>query len=104
MFYQVFSSPQLKRCAIVTYNNGIHHFPHELPNDLRISILENYEILEKSQNFIEGESSGHSSCQNENFVHSKKKKVSKQKINFSHSPLFHMKTKICLKYFVNDCS
>ena len=27
----------------------------------------------------------------------------KQKLNFSHSVLFHMKTRVCLKYFVNDC-
>ena len=27
----------------------------------------------------------------------------KQNLNFSHSTLFHMKTKVSLKYFVNDC-
>ena len=27
----------------------------------------------------------------------------KQKLNFSRSALFHMKTRVCLKYFVNDC-
>ena len=24
-------------------------------------------------------------------------------LNFSSSVLFHMKTRVCLKYFVNDC-
>ena len=23
--------------------------------------------------------------------------------NFPHSALFHMKSRVCLKYFVNDC-
>ena len=27
----------------------------------------------------------------------------KVKLNFSSSALFHMKTRVCLKYFVNDC-
>ena len=27
----------------------------------------------------------------------------KQKLNFSHTTLFYMQSKICLKYFVNDC-
>ena len=28
----------------------------------------------------------------------------KQKLNFSHSALFYIKTRVCLKYFVNDCN
>ena len=28
----------------------------------------------------------------------------KQKLNFSHCALFHMKTRVSLKYFMNDCS
>ena len=36
MFYQIFLSPQVKRCAINTYNHGIYGLPHELPNDLRL--------------------------------------------------------------------
>ena len=27
----------------------------------------------------------------------------KQKLNFSHSVLFHMKSRVCLKFFANDC-
>ena len=41
MFYQIFFSPQVKRCAIITYKHGIYELPHELPNDLRLRILEN---------------------------------------------------------------
>ena len=40
MFYQIFLSPQLKRWAIVTYEQGIYELSHELPNDVRLRILE----------------------------------------------------------------
>ena len=39
MFYQIFLSPQVKRWAIIKYKHGIYELPHELPNDLRLSIL-----------------------------------------------------------------
>ena len=39
MFYQIFLSPQVKRCAIITYKHGIYKLPHELPNDLRLKDL-----------------------------------------------------------------
>ena len=35
MFYQIFFSPQVKRCVIVTYKNVIY----ELPNDFRIKLF-----------------------------------------------------------------
>ena len=41
MFYQIFLSPQVQQCAIITYKHGIYKFPHELPNDLRLRILGN---------------------------------------------------------------
>ena len=31
------------------------------------------------------------------------KSLEKQEVNFSRSTLFHMKTRVGLKYFVNDC-
>ena len=36
MFYQLFFSPQVKRCAIITYKHGIYVLRHELPNDVRL--------------------------------------------------------------------
>ena len=39
MFYQIFLSPQVKWCAIITSKHGIYEFPHELPNDLRLRVL-----------------------------------------------------------------
>ena len=33
MFYQIFFSPQVKRCAIITNKHGIYELPQELPNE-----------------------------------------------------------------------
>ena len=41
MFYQIFLSPQVKRCAIITYKHDIYELPDKLPNDLRLKTLEN---------------------------------------------------------------
>ena len=35
MFYQIFLSPEVKRCAIITYKHGIYKLPHKLTNYLR---------------------------------------------------------------------
>ena len=53
MLYQIFLSPQVKRCAIITYKHSIYELPHELPNDIRVRMLGNEEILGKPENFIE---------------------------------------------------
>ena len=34
MFYQIFLSAQVRRCAIITYKHGIEEFLHELPRYL----------------------------------------------------------------------
>ena len=41
MFYQIFLSLQVERCAIVSYKHGIYEFPHALLNNLRLKILGN---------------------------------------------------------------
>ena len=41
MFYQIFLLSQVKLCAIITYKHGKYELPHELRNNLRLSILEN---------------------------------------------------------------
>ena len=48
MFYQTFLSPQVKRSMIISNEHG----KYELPNGLRLTILENYEKSLKTQNFI----------------------------------------------------
>ena len=53
MFYQIFLSPQLKRCVIFTYEDGIYEWPYEFPNDLRLWILGNEEISGMFLNFVE---------------------------------------------------
>ena len=53
MFYQIFLSPQVKRFTINTYNDGIYKLSHELPTELRLSIIENWAILGKCVNSIE---------------------------------------------------
>ena len=30
MFFQIFHSPQVKRCAIITYKHGIRIYKHDL--------------------------------------------------------------------------
>ena len=46
--FQIFFSPQVKGCVVITYKHGIYYLPHELSNDLRLRILGNSKILEKS--------------------------------------------------------
>ena len=43
MFYQIFLSPQVKRCAIITYKHGVYELPYKLPNDLT---LKTYELMD----------------------------------------------------------
>ena len=65
MCYQIFLSPQVKRCAIITDEHVIHELSQALPKDLRLTILGNREISGKCLNFIEQKFSTQSSCQNE---------------------------------------
>ena len=53
MFDQIFLSPQIKGSVIISNKHGTYEFIHELPNDLSLRILRNYEVSIKSQNFIE---------------------------------------------------
>ena len=73
MFCQIFLSPQVKRCAIITYKHGMYEMPYELLNDLRLSILGNSEIQGTYLIFMEIEFSTQSSCQKQHFVNPSKK-------------------------------
>ena len=53
MVEQIFLSPQVKRSMINSNKYGIYELPHALTNNLRLRMLGNKEISEKSQNFIE---------------------------------------------------
>ena len=53
MFYQIFLSPQVKRCPINTYKYGIYELPNELPNDLNnLRKLGNIKKLSKLHRMI----------------------------------------------------
>ena len=52
MFYQIFLSPQAKRCAIITYKHGMYKLLHGLPNDLRLRKLGNIRKLSKLHRMI----------------------------------------------------
>ena len=45
--------PQVKRYLISSITNYVNELPHVLPNDLRLRILENQEILEKCQILVQ---------------------------------------------------
>ena len=61
MFYQVFLSPEVKKCAVISNKHGIYELPHEFPDDLRLRILGNNERSGKCPNFKELYPSAHSS-------------------------------------------
>ena len=43
MFYQIFLLPQVKRSAIISHKQGVYELPHELTNDLGLTIVGNKE-------------------------------------------------------------
>ena len=103
IFYQLFFSQQVKQCVIITYFYGIYELPHKLRNDLRLRILGNQVISGNCLNCIEWEPSVQSPDQNKCFCYNQKKTLEKQKLNFSRCALFHMKTRVSLRYFVSYC-
>ena len=54
MFYQIFLSPQVKRCTIITYKHGMYGLPHKLPKTTYddLSKLGNIRKLSKPQRMI----------------------------------------------------
>ena len=53
MFYQIFLSQKVKKCEIINYKEDIFELSHELPNNIRPTILGNYYIPGKCANFKE---------------------------------------------------
>ena len=64
MFDKILVSPQVKRIVIINNEHGIFELPHELPHDLGLRILGNYEISRRYQLFIELLSGAQSCSQN----------------------------------------
>ena len=72
MFYQIFLSPQVKGCTIISNKHGIYKLPHELANESRLKMSGNQKMSGKSQNFIELQPGAQFSSQNERFVNTSK--------------------------------
>ena len=68
-----------------------------LPNNVRLRILENYEIPGKYQNPIEWHSAPSPPHPPPPETEIPPKAIEKQKLNFSRRALFHMKIRISLK-------
>ena len=99
----IFTSSQATRSEIISFNNGICELPHELPQDLRLRNWGYYEIVGKCLNFKEWLPGAQSSCQNKTFVSINKKVLKKKQLNFSRVVLFHIETKVSLRYFITAC-
>ena len=61
---------QVKRYLMSSITNLVHELPHEFPNDLRLRILGNWEILEKCQIWVQTQPSAQSSFQKLKFDNS----------------------------------
>ena len=72
IFHQSFFSVQMKWSLIICKKHGLCKLPDELSNNLDLRILENPEILEKPQSFIELHPSAQSSFKNKTFVNTSK--------------------------------
>ena len=109
---------------IITYKHGIYVLPHELSKDLNLRVLaprhyhrwgsfantrkKNLRALgiEKYQETLKTSKNNslvpslHTGME----ANTSKKTLEKQKLNFSPGALFRIKTRVSLKYFVNDSS
>ena len=102
MFYQLFLSPQVKRWAIITYTHCIGDLSHELPNNLRLRKLGSIRKVSKRHRITAQSPASPQPPKWKLLILAKNS--GKLKLNLSNSALFHTKTEISLKYFVNDCS
>ena len=78
-----FDSPQVMWCMKSITKNIEHELSYKLPNDLRLRILGNQEIMEKLQKWGEAEPSTQSPFQEKNLGTSSQKWQKKQISNFS---------------------
>ena len=98
MFYQFLCSLQVRRCAIISYKHGIYELPHEFPNNLKLRILGNQKISGKCLNPKNDSLVPSLAAKIETLLILAKKNLEKQKLNFFRNVLFHVKTRVYLKY------
>ena len=58
-----FHFPASEKSMIIRNEHGIYELPNKLPNDVRLTILENQKTSEKSQTFIDLQPDAHDPCQ-----------------------------------------
>ena len=98
MFDQISLSPQMKQSVIIS--NGIYELPQELQNDLQ---LRNSKIIGKISKLHRILAQCSVFSQNNFFFQYQLKTPEKQKSSFARIAPFHMKSRVCLKYFVHNC-
>ena len=104
-FYKKSDTQQVKQYLISSINNIVYELPHELPNDLSLTILGIWEVLGKCQNWEEIEPSDQSFFQNETFVIAVRNYVV-----VVNCPILKVPVRFCLisllysKYFVQYCT
>ena len=103
IFFFFFFSPQVTRSVIISNKNGIYKLPHKFAKRLKAQDLRKLGTTKKISKFIELQLSTQSSQKMNFFFQHQQGTAEKQKLNFSRSALFHMKTGVCLKYFVQGC-
>ena len=104
-------SPQIKRYLISSIMNLAHELPHELPNDLSLRILENQEILEKCQMWVQTQPNVQSSFQKLNVENSCQKTHKTRYYIFEVLPNFivslyfvpNILSRIVLSLLVKNC-
>ena len=95
-----FFSPQGEQGVIISNKHVLYDLSHKFPNNLGIQeISKDQKNLKTSQNY-----SLLSSLTPKIYFKYYQKTPEKQKLNFYRTVLFHIKTRICLKYFVHDCN
>ena len=104
MFYQIFFSPQVKQSAIISNKQGVSELPDKLLNDLRLWILGNKQKPGKISKLTRMINQCSALVPKRKVFYYQPKTTEKEKLNHCRMALFHMKTRVCLKYSLNDCS
>ena len=99
IFYHRPDQPQVKRKVVATTTSLVYGFSHELPNNLRLRILGNKEILGKSLIWFE---KGQVSLPEIKLWNSNQKSRHNQISKFSSPVKFYWISLFCFNYFVQD--
>ena len=99
LFGQIFFSQEVKRSVITNNKHGIYELLGQLSNGLRLRILQNQEILGRSQG---SQNYSLAFLPKQKFCHYSRKTFDKQNLKVSRSVLFHMKTRACLNFSNHD--